>query len=210
MKRRITALLLSAAMCLTLCACGETEEESKLTEDNVSGEYRGVGLYSDLNDTYHLNENTTFDTDKGVKGTYAIDSSQMAVVLSPKNLSEIKLNKVGAYYYTEGFMDCFSKDTEYELEVTFNEEGRSNQSFEYAGKDSRYLYNYTLQLKENGTYTASYEKIDFIYFEDDYDTTYEGTYALEDNILWLSFGDSKYPMLFVDGKLYFDVLEKVE
>lgn len=27
MKRRITALLLSAAMCLTLCACGETEEE---------------------------------------------------------------------------------------------------------------------------------------------------------------------------------------
>lgn len=27
MKRRITALLLSAAMCLTLCACGETEKE---------------------------------------------------------------------------------------------------------------------------------------------------------------------------------------
>ena len=208
--KRIIALVLSLTMILALCACGETEEESKLTEDNVSGEYRGIGLYSDLNDTYRLSENTTFDTDKGVKGTYALDSSKMAVVLSPKNSPKIKLNKVGTYYYTEGFMDCFSKDTEYELEVTFNEEGCSNQSFEYTCKDDRYLYNYTLQLKENGTYTASYEKIDCIYFEDDYDTTYEGTYILEDNILWLSFGDGKYPMILVDGELYFDVLEKVE
>lgn len=34
MKRRIVALLLSAAMCLTLCACGETEKE-KLEEEKL-------------------------------------------------------------------------------------------------------------------------------------------------------------------------------
>ena len=40
--------------------------------------------------------------------------------------------------------------------------------------------------------------------------TFEGTYKFENDILWLNYESNDYPVLLVDGKLYFDVIEKAE
>ena len=44
----------------------------------------------------------------------------------------------------------------------------------------------------------------------DFEETYEGTYRLEDDILWLNYNNTEYPMLLVNDCLYFDIIEKVE
>ncbi len=62
MKRRIVALLLSAAMCLTLCACGETEEEKeeKLTVGNTASTDLAELTLENAQFAYYLN-NTFMD-----------------------------------------------------------------------------------------------------------------------------------------------------
>lgn len=62
MKRRITALLLSAAMCLSLCACGETE--AKLAVGETASTDIAEFTLEDAQFAYYLNDGTLIPTDE--------------------------------------------------------------------------------------------------------------------------------------------------
>jgi hypothetical protein len=65
-------------------------------------------------------------------------------------------------------------------------------------------------LKEDGTYTAEYKIFNKHTGSYDSENEYSGTYKFENDVLWLSFDSSEYPMLLVNDKLYFDIIEKIE
>lgn len=216
--KKIVILFLAGIICLSICACDngtenqvDTTNEIK-TEADVAGTYKSVGLYFDAE--YHLNTNTTFDIingkqSNGTQGTYIVDYENN-VSLKPTDSSKLTINEEGNLYYIEGFMDCFEKDEEYGLKPTFDENGRSKQTFRRLYGDTNYSYEIGLNLNDDGTYSGKYKKITNVGLIYDIDNTYEGTYKFENDILWLNYKGKDYPMLFVKDKLYFDIIEKTE
>lgn len=225
MKRGLY-FILALAMCLPLCACGggagegtgsDHETSNAITSAaDAAGTYVGVGIF--FNDEYCLNENTTFDAVVGgighfeCAGTYAV-TKKNTIYFSSHDMVAVTFKKQGEYFYkSEGLMDCFEEDVKYGLKVTFDEDGHSNQTFEGNYGQDKYHYQMKFTLNEDGTYSITYHAWGYPAFDetDDIRNTYEGTYRLEDDILWLSYESNEYPMVFVDGKLYYDVFQKVE
>lgn len=208
--KKILSLFLVLVMLLSLCACNGGGSDVANEVDAV-GKYKSVCLF--LDDEYNLNENTTFESSDGRKGTYSVFKKN-EIRIKAKNEAEDIWTKNGDFFYStdsNSLTRVFKKDTEYELKPSFDANGRSNQSFRTGEQDQfNYSKSFELDLKEDGTYTAEYKLFNKHTGSYDSENQYSGTYKFENDILWLSFDSSEYPMLLVNDKLYFDIIEKIE
>ncbi len=198
-------LLLVFTMLFSLCSCGGAKAEALI------GTYQSSSMF--LNNTYHLNENGTFDKEPNMKGTYETSSKNGFKLCENNSSHEEVFAKEGDYYYRTNLICCFETDDEYGLEVSFDKNGRSNQSFtanyDTIDQSSMLVKKLGLILNEDGTYKLNDMQVYVTQGEVVEKDTYEGTYKFENDILWLNSNGTDYPMLLIDGKLYFDVLEKV-
>lgn len=208
--KKILSLFLVLVVLLSLCAC-DGESSSVSNEKDAVGKYKSISLF--LNDEYTLNENTTFESSDGRKGTYSV-LRKNEIRINAKNEAEDIWTKNGDFFYStdsNSLTRVFKKDTEYELKPSFDANGRSNQSFRTGEQDQfNYSKSFELDLKDDGTYTAEYKIFNKHTGAYDSEKQYSGTYKFEKDILWLSFDNGEYPMLLVDDKLYFDIIEKSE
>ena len=198
--KKIFSFILVFALALSLCACKKEQKK----EETPAGTYKTIGIFSDTK--YTLKEDLTFTATDSTSGTYVLNTDG-AIWLSRGDEQGFDFIKAGDYYYRQDVYGGFSEDTSEEfLEVMFDENGRSNQSF-YKGIETTY---YRLDLKEDGTYYASREE----YKEEDFSLIskkeFSGKYTFKDSILWLTHGENKYPIIYDSGVLYFDVIEKVK
>ncbi len=191
-------------MLLSLCAC-ENGEKTK-------GTYKSFSMF--LNNTYHLNENGTYDKEPDANGSYKTDLMGGLVLSQPNSSSEEIFAKSGDFYYKTNLSCSFEKDTKYGLEVSFDEKGRSNQSFtanyEIVDPSSMLVKKLDLVLNDSGTYKLDDMQIYITNGEIVDLRTFEGEYHLKDDIFWLHYKGTDYPILLVDKKLYFNVMEKVK
>ena len=192
--KKIFSLLLIVAVCISLCACGENP---------TAGKYREIGMFS--NAEYELKKNEKFKADDSTKGTYVLNTDD-SIWFTCDEGQGFQFMPVDDYYYKSDVYGGFSEDTSEDMNPPmFNEKNRSDQSF-YKGVDKTY---YALNLKEDGTYTASIEE-----YDENYSLVskkeFEGTYKLKGKILWLTHGKNKYPMIYETETLYYNVIEKVE
>ncbi len=203
MKKLVT-LFLALAMLLSLCACGGSKE-------NVVGTYKNVSVFLDT--TYALNENTTYEkTEPSGKGTFEPNSkggfSLTKAGEKPSSDDPIFI-KEDSYYYQMNGKYSFEEDTEYGLEPTFDDNGRSDQDFiayyELLSDKSGWL-TLALDLNEDGTFMLS----DYIKstVQATVKNNHEGTYSVEGNVLHLNYDGKDHVMLIIDNKIYFNVLEK--
>ncbi|MGI6029716.1 MAG: hypothetical protein ACOX81_09990 [Candidatus Heteroscillospira sp.] len=207
MKKLLT-LVLAAALALSLVACGgvgtssgnpsvtgEDTQASQTPEKEhiIPGTYEAVSLFSAT--AYVLHENGSFDSGEQ-KGTYTANDDGNRITIQPKDSSDSRtLTACGEYYHTETKM---TKDTEYGLAPSFDDAGRSNQTFE-AQADNVFL---TLELNEDGSFVFSTSEDSPVshYYKDV--VTYEGSYTLEDTVLSLNWNGVVYPFLFADEVIY--------
>ena len=205
--KKIFSLLLVVTMILSLCACGGGEKA-----EDIAGTYKSASMF--LNNTYHLNENSTYDKEPNTKGTYEIISKGGFTLSEANSSSEEVFAKSGDYYYRTNLICCFEKDEEYGLEVSFDKNGRSNQSFsanyDTINQSSMLVKTLGLILNDDGTYKLNDMQVYITQGKVVDKETFEGTYKFENDILWLNYESNDYPVLLVDGKLYFDVIEKAE
>lgn len=241
--KKILVLMLAMVLTLALGACGDTntlsstnlndtssgtlksaasisssEPESILSsqeEVEIPGTYMSVGMIP--GDTYDLNENGSYDCGEE-KGTYTADDEGSSIAIQPKEGQPRTLIACGAYYHTETKM---TEDTEYGLSPTFDENGRSNQTFTLEipnteAEEKKYHDQFatqlntsdhhsktiTLELHEDGSYIFSYSKPSTVNEHLTDTITYEGSYTLEGNVLNLDWNSNTYPMLFTDSAIY--------
>ena len=171
-----------------------------------------------------FNENGTYDMSPSAsKGTYEVtrpgtiklDNGLIYCFLKDKYL-----------YNTYDYI--LTKDEEYGLAPSFDDNGRTEQVFSYYYADSFTLATdpTTGRLLEtdDGDYVkdTNYREIIFNFKDDG---TYkieerindglrnilsQGTYQLEDNLLMLSYDGGSMPLIYEDDRIYFDVYEKQE
>lgn len=226
--KRLLALLLAAMLALTLVACGGEEENtgapsasapssenldtpsdapgsaeiSPAPEDEavIAGEYVNVGIYP--GDAYVLDENGGFNriASQGEEtGTYTVDDKGK-IVLQLEGGGLRPLTAHDGYYHTN------DKMTQYGMPPSFDENGHSDQTFtlEVSGVTM------TLELRADGSYAFSYSKgspVHPVYELMDV-VTYEGSYALEGDVLNLSWKDSTFRLLCTDDAIYPIVYER--
>lgn len=204
--KKIVNLFLTLTFTLSLCACGGGKAE------DITGTYESASMF--LNSTYHLNENSTYDKEPNTKGTYKTGSKGGFTLSEANSSSEEIFAKSGNYYYRTNLICCFEEDDEYGLKVSFDEKGRTNQSFDAnydtINQSSMLVKKLGLILNDDGTYKLNDMQVYITQGKVVDKETFEGTYKFENDILWLNYEGKDYPMILVDGKLYFDVIEKTE
>lgn len=210
--KKLLALMLTAALALSLVGCGgdggtsddtaasgtpapaqESETPAPAEEEKtIPGTYAPVGMVP--GDVYELNENGSYDYGEE-KGTYTADGDGNSITFQPKDGNSRTLTACGAYYHTGAKM---AEDTEYGLSPSFDGSGHSNQTFQVEANGT----SLTLELHEDGSYVFSYSRTSPA-FNKFFDTvTFEGSYSLEDTVLSLSWQGSTFPFLFADGAIY--------
>lgn len=229
MKKQMT-LLLAAALCLTLSACGgqgaasptqsppadspsptaaadqpPAQSEAPPEEEPVAGTYQNVTIMPES--VYQLYEDTTYDRQGPEEtGTYQeTDNGGFSLFQPGFGNASASFVRHGAYYYE--MTSYFEEDEDYGLAPTFDEAGRSGQSF-VANYASGTVYNrmLSLVLREDGTFQLT----DFERGSGSAqaDAAWEGTYTLEGDVLRLSSQEGELPFLYLNSRLYFMVLEK--
>ena len=136
MKRRITALLLSAAMCLSLCACGG--EEVKLAVGETASTDIAEFTLEDAQFAYYLNDGTLIPTDES-NTMYAASTGHCFVSLT----FTLTNNDRGGHL---SFCDPFSED-----------QWKPNFVLEYEGKEYP-VNSYTLNDKDGETFSMKYTR----------------------------------------------------
>ena len=233
--KKILALLLAAALTLSLAACGgdsgssapssapsETPsesveptntpepEESEEPEREVPGTYESASLFQSI--VYEWHDNGTYDRQNTEeKGTYTVQDDGTVSTKENGGTGSDTYAPHGDYYYRTSSICNFYKDKEYGLAPTFDDNGHSSQSFdafyEMITNDKHHYVQF--QMNEDGTYVLK----DLIRSNTQgllgKGITYEGTYELKDDVLMLTYDGVEFPFLYLDGNLYFDVLEKV-
>ena len=190
MKKAIV-LLLTGAMALSLAACGGQAR-------TIPGTYKSAGFIQTAD--YVLNEDDTYIHGEE-KGTYAAGDGDV-LSLTPQGSEEaITLSPSGAYYYDSRY--AMTEDTEFGAAPPF-ENGVSGQTFsiDVSGVTA------TLALSEDGTFQFTVSSPAPEYTIMDNTVTYEGTYALDKEVLTLTWNDMAFPCLFVDDALYAVVYEQ--
>lgn len=197
----------------------ETTEESTEEVIDISGTYQNVSLFCDS--VYQLNENGTYDrTTPEEKGTYVVEANG-DIMLTEKGVSnsEDTFTPYLEYYYlsncpfgSDSEFICFSSDEEYGAKPAFDENGKSNQTFKTGlseradGNDHQYEF----KMNEDGTFSVQEEvgvmQNGFMMMSDG--DKYEGEYELNDAVLTLKCNDIEYKLLFIDEKIYYNVLMK--
>ena len=183
--KRTLSLMLIAVLALSLSACGGSEAE-------IPGTYKMVSLISGPD--YVLNENGSFDQGEQ-KGTYTVAEDGSGIVLQPKDGTAYSLLASGEYYHTETAM---TEDTEYGMVPTFDENGHADQTFTVNAEGTTL----TLTMREDGTYSFSSSKPSAVSSELMDTVSYDGSYRLEDTVLYLSWNEMEFPLLFVDNAIY--------
>lgn len=177
----------------------------------IPGTYENVSLF--LTSTIQVNENGSFDrTHPDEKGTCnIINSDSFELVEKGMGNGDI-FTPYGDYYYRSNLICSFDEDEEYGLAPSFDSNGRSTQSFDaYYEPTNDGNQNYVLfTMKDDGTYTLQKQIRNtqgFLTVVDQGDT-YEGTYSLDGEVLTLTWKEFKFPFLFLNGKIYFDIIQK--
>lgn len=201
--KKTVFLILALMICLSLCACGggiSTKSES------LAGTYTNVSFSPDTK--YTLNENSTYDkVSPNEKGTYK--ASKGGFVLTDTNDDETVFAKEGDYYYRTNLICCFEKYEDYGLAPTFSKDGKSNQwfcAYYETISNSRWKV-IILTLNEDGTFKLRDCERDNAGHQND-GTVYEGEYTLDGSILNLTHDGGTIPFLYVNEKIYFDVIQK--
>ena len=185
--KKTSMFVLVSALFFALAACSGAKEEP------IPGTYEAVSLYDAP--AYQLNENGSYDHGEQ-KGTYTTDSDRN-IVLSPKDAeADITLTAHGSYYYTQ---DSLDEDTEYGLAPSFDENGRSGQTFTRTMDSSVEM---TLSLHDDGTFQLSFSSQSPVFSRGNDVVSYEGSYTLEDDVLHLTWNDMDFPLLYLDEKIY--------
>ena len=184
MKSKLS-LILIAALALTLTACSGKEAE-------IPGTYESVSLVSGT--AYVLNENGSFDKGEE-KGTYTVADDGRGIVLQPKDGTAYSLLASGEYYYTETAM---TEDTEYGMAPSFDENGHANQTFTTEAEGSTL----TLTMREDGSYSFSCSKPSDVSSKLTDTLSFDGSYRLEDTVLFLNWNGLDFPVLFVNDAIY--------
>lgn len=130
-----------------------------------------------------------------------------------KSNSDEEFEKKDQYYYRTNLICSFEEDDEYGIEPSFDEQGRTNQSFGvyYDRITDEKHKSLSLTLNEDGTFVLS-ESVILIYEGKRVGdpVVREGEYTLNGYVLNLNYDGVDHPFLYLDDKIYFDVLEKVE
>ncbi len=219
-KIKIVSLMLCGGLLLSSCGIGKKP---------LYGTYKTVGVFED---TFTLNENQSYDAtgttpqiETTPKGTYSETENGFKFNNSSSFLYTDFI-KIGDFYCNNN--SCFTADTEYGLSPSFDENGRSNQTFNYQMINGLILPNphheFTLSLKDDGTCTAKFEVTqvwgigsgnvwaDLANMRTEYlmDKEISGTYELKDSVLYITYDDKVYPMPIYNNEIYFYTLERVE
>ena len=184
--KRALSLILIAILALSLTACGGGKEAE------IPGTYEAVGLVS--GPAYVLNENGSFDRGEE-KGTYTAAEDGSGIVLTPKDGTAYSLLASGEYYYTETAM---TEDTEYGMAPSFDENGHADQTFTTEAEGSTL----TLTMRQDGSYSFSSSKPSAVSSKLTDTVSYDGSYRLEDTVLYLNWNEMDFPLLFVDDAIY--------
>lgn len=196
-------IVLTLAMLLSLCACGgETSNQS----EPLAGTYTNVSFPP--NTKYTLNENSTYDkVSPNEKGTYK--ASKDGFVLTDTDNHETVFAKEGDYYYRTNLICCFEEDEDYGLAPTFSKEGKSNQwfcAYYDSISDTRWKV-IILTMNEDGTFKLRDCERDSSGHQSD-GTVYEGEYTLDGSTLNLAHDGGTISFLYINEKIYFDVIQK--
>lgn len=227
--KKISFLVLTAALMLFLAACGgkdaptdstgspaaansAAQPEATPAVPDVVGTYKTADLFDT---TYVFHENTTYDIESDSraadvgKGTYTVDSNgtlQLTDVEGGTHNFKIK----DGYIYRTDALSYFEKDEEYGLELTLDSNGRTNQTFQseliYSNGD-RHIF--ALILKDDGTCEVKYNVLaDKGYGDRLVRENFDGTYSVENDVMTVNYNGADHTMLIEDGLLYFYVLEE--
>lgn len=111
------------------------------------------------------------------------------------------------YYYrttedmwVDGYGAAFFELDTYGRNPEFDENGRSNQTFEVNLTGTARGDNVALTLNDDGTFVIQNNNV----------VGYEGTYKLQDKVLTLNYNEKTLIFIYDDDKIYFDVYEKQE
>lgn len=221
--KKIYGLICMVCVMLTVCSCG-------IKDEPIYGTYNTVGIFED---TYTINQNKSYDA-KGTtpdinyaeKGTFVENETSFELQPTKSGFMYTKFIKVGNYYCEEG--SCFTKDVEYGLKPTFDESGRTNQTFEDKITNGLIFPNrnhkFTLSLKDDGTCTGKFEitvtrvnntgnilaDLESMQTETLKSDEFMGTYEYKDSILTITYDGKTYPMPVSNEKIYFYTLEKIK
>ena len=184
--KKILALIFTAALMLSLAACGGVSSKQ------ISGSYTAAALMPCI--SFELNEDGTYQHGEE-KGTYTLDKASGSLSMQPVTGAEYTLLASGEYYHTEAAM---TTDTEYGKAPTFDEDGHSHQTFTTEVEGSAL----TLALREDGSYSFSYGSPSTVNDKLTDTVSFEGNYRLEDTVLFLTWNEMDFPLLFVDDAIY--------
>ena len=205
----IGLILFIAAVPLILLGIERVTLGSPVDVEDYAGSYQGVSVFYT---TLELHDNETYDLyDNGEvleSGTVSSSGRDSITLENHVNqgrmiITELKYNDSKQYLYREHIkrslngevIPYFSEDADYGAEVSFDENGRSDQRFfvEYTENDILELY-----MNSDGTYTINHNG----------ELSYQGQYILDGDVLTLQYDGGALKFIFASGNLYFDVYEK--
>lgn len=207
----IGLILVIVAVPLILVGIERVTLGSPVDVEDYAGSYQGVSVFYT---TLELHDNETYDLydngeviESGTVSSSGRDSITLENHVDQGRIitTELKYNDSKQYLYREHInrsltgdvIPYFSEDADYGAEVSFDENGRSDQRFfvEYTENDIIELY-----MNSDGTYTINHNG----------ELSYQGQYSLDGDVLTLQYDDGALKFIFESGNLYFDVYEKQE
>lgn len=218
--KKIIAFVLALCLCAGMCACGgeasggNPAKQQSVTAAELAGTWSQSLWF--FTTPLVLNGNGTYDCDEE-KGTFAVKNN--AVTLTPRFSNDGN----NEYKFFNGYLYCtsrsFTKDMEYGLSFSPDENGKSNQRFNInLSEGSRFdpaveANSIDLRFSEDGTFSIFTSIFRFssslgMYFNDKPFNTYEGTYTYADSILTLTYEGVDYPMVVIDGVIYYITYSK--
>lgn len=209
MKKYLALLLIAVVLCFSLVACGG----GKITEETLAGTYKSRLWF--LDETITLNSNTTYDSDsygKEGKGTFEFYNNNKYICLKPYAKYPPNMRVTNDYIYESSYWH-FEEDSEYGLKFSPDENGMTDQTFDYCIVDaimpgSNNYNRIILDLNKDGTFEI---KLGYRgYTADIIGETYNGTYSSDSSTLTLKYEGKDYPLYIKsDGYISFIIYDKV-
>ena len=190
----------------------ETVDEEMAEPIDPTGTYHSLSLLQP-NSVYELHENGTYDrTSPEEKGTYTVsDSGTISFTQKDYIVSDTYAPYENYYFCTSD--SIFTGDKDYGAAPSFDENGRSSQSFETSfglADETGTSRAYILTFKEDGTFSLQEEigqmQGQFLAVQDG--DLKEGNYTLDGEIITLSWNGADYKLLFRDNRIFYDVIVK--
>lgn len=214
MKKIIVLLVVVVVFGLALLAFGDktTDTTKPLTYETIAGVYTSRLWF--LDETITLNSNTTFDSDsygKKGKGTYEFYNGNH-ICLSPYVKYPPNMKASNDYIYECSYWH-FEEDNEYGLKFSPDENGMTDQTFDYCIIDAIMPgsnYNrIVLDLDKDGTFKLKVGYRNY-YNVDSIKETFKGTYTSDSTTLTLKYKGKDYPLYIKDdGYISFIIYDKI-